>query len=131
MFSRLKDFKSITECYRVLQNITGYFRLLQSVTEYYRVFLAHLLGPISGLVWSVLVPYRGIFSPWGCPFFLKSWCPFWRPFYDERVDFIGSSGLSRLALWNLPVFEEKISFFFRRFWVTLVIRIYILKFSRF
>ena len=63
--------------------------------------------------------------------FLKSWCPFWRTFYDERVDFIGSSGLSRLALWNLPVFEEKISFFSRRFWVTLVIRIYILKFSRF
>ena len=42
--------------------------------------------------------------------FLKSWCPFWRTFYDERVDFIGSSGLSRLVLWNWPVFEEKIPF---------------------
>ena len=30
--------------------VTECFRVLQSVTEYYRVFLAHLLGPISGLV---------------------------------------------------------------------------------
>ena len=43
MFSRFQDYrvlKSITECYRVLQNIT----------EYYSVFIAHLLGPIFGLV---------------------------------------------------------------------------------
>ena len=32
--------------------VTECFRVLQSVTEYYRVFLAHLLGPISGLVLS-------------------------------------------------------------------------------
>ena len=41
---------SITEYYRVLQSITEYYRILQSITECYRVFLAHLLGPISGLV---------------------------------------------------------------------------------
>ena len=50
----------ITECYRVPQSITEYYRLLQSITEYYRVLqsiesitktnLAHLLGPIFGLV---------------------------------------------------------------------------------
>ena len=34
----------------VLQSITEYNRVLQNITEYYRVFLAHLLGPISGLV---------------------------------------------------------------------------------
>ena len=47
MFSRLQDFKSITdyyrvlqsvaECYRVLQSITEYHRVLQSITEYYSV----------------------------------------------------------------------------------------------
>ena len=42
--------QSITECCRVLQSITEYYRVLQSITEYYRVFLAHLLGPIFGLV---------------------------------------------------------------------------------
>ena len=65
MFSRLKDFKSITEYYRVLQSLTECYRVLQSITEYYRaeyyrvmqsiaqycrVFQAHLLGPIFGLV---------------------------------------------------------------------------------
>ena len=34
----------------MLQSITEYYRVLQSVTECYRVFLAHLLGPIFGLV---------------------------------------------------------------------------------
>ena len=42
MFSRFKD-------YRVLES----YRVLQYITEYYRVFLAHLLGPISGLVFSI------------------------------------------------------------------------------
>ena len=42
--------QSITEYYRSLQSITEYYRVLQSITEYYGVFLAHLLGPISGLV---------------------------------------------------------------------------------
>ena len=42
--------QSVTECYRVLQSITEYKRVLQNITEYYRVFLAHLLGPIFGLV---------------------------------------------------------------------------------
>ena len=52
--------QSITECYRVLQSVTEYYRVLQSVREYYRVlqsiiefyrvFLAHLLGPVFGLV---------------------------------------------------------------------------------
>ena len=77
MFSRLLDFKSITEYYRVLQSITQYYRVLQSITEYYRVLqsiteyyrvfqsitkyykvlqsitktnLVHLLGPNFGLV---------------------------------------------------------------------------------
>ena len=38
----------------MLQSIAEYYRVLQNVTEYYRVFLAHLLGPIFGLVnsWS-------------------------------------------------------------------------------
>ena len=40
--------QSVTECYRLLQSISN--RVLQNITEYYRVFLAHLLGPISGLV---------------------------------------------------------------------------------
>ena len=43
----------VTECYRVLQSVTECYRVLQSVTEctkYYKVFLAHLLGPIFGLV---------------------------------------------------------------------------------
>ena len=34
----------------MLQSIAEYYRVLQNVTEYYRVFLAHLLGPILGLV---------------------------------------------------------------------------------
>ena len=57
MFSRFQDYRvleSIAECYRVLQSVTEGNRVLQSVTEYYRVFLAHLLGPISGLVKSTL-----------------------------------------------------------------------------
>ena len=43
--------ESVTECYRVLQSITENSRVLQNIKEYYRVFLAHLLGPISGLVY--------------------------------------------------------------------------------
>ena len=53
--------QSVTECYRVLQSITEYFRVLQSITE---TNLAHLLGPIFGLVlcgiisfWEVLWGY--------------------------------------------------------------------------
>ena len=42
--------QSVTGCYRVLQSVRACKRVLQSVTECYRVFLAHLLGPISGLV---------------------------------------------------------------------------------
>ena len=49
--------QSVQECYRVLQSITEYYRVLQSITEYNRAFqsitktnLAHLLGPIFGLV---------------------------------------------------------------------------------
>ena len=44
----LQSEQSVTECYRLLQSISN--RVLQNITEYYRVFLAHLLGPISGLV---------------------------------------------------------------------------------
>ena len=50
----------VPECYRILQSIIEYYRVLQSFTEYYRVLkciksitrtnLAHLLGPIFGLV---------------------------------------------------------------------------------
>ena len=50
--------QSVTECYRLLQSISN--RVLQNITEYYRVFLAHLLGPISGLVFGcvgVVVPF--------------------------------------------------------------------------
>ena len=84
MFSRFQDYKVlesiaecyrvlqiVTECYRVLQSITEYCRVLQSIaeycrvlqsiTEYYKVLqciiktnLAHLLGPIFGLVLIVL-----------------------------------------------------------------------------
>ena len=50
--------QNISEYYRVLQNITEYYRVLQSITEYYKVLqsitktnLAHLLGPIFGLVY--------------------------------------------------------------------------------
>ena len=43
--------QSVTDCYRVLQSVTECYRLLQSITEYYRVILAHLLGPIFGLVY--------------------------------------------------------------------------------
>ena len=46
--------QSVTECNRVLQSIAECYRLLQSITEYYRVFLAHLLGPIFGLIWYIL-----------------------------------------------------------------------------
>ena len=45
-----KLLQSVTECYTVLQSVTEYNRVLQNITEYYRVFLAHLFGPISGLV---------------------------------------------------------------------------------
>ena len=34
----------------MLQSITECYRVLQSVTKYHRVLVAHLLGPISGLV---------------------------------------------------------------------------------
>ena len=49
-YSRVLE--SVTECYRVLQSITENSRVLQNIKEYYRVFLAHLLGPISGLVYT-------------------------------------------------------------------------------
>ena len=42
--------QSVIEYYRVLQSIAKYYRVLQKIAEYYRVFLAHLLGPIFGLV---------------------------------------------------------------------------------
>ena len=42
--------QSVIEYYRVLQSIAEYYRVLQNITEYYRVFLAHLIGPIFGLV---------------------------------------------------------------------------------
>ena len=55
--SRLKSIRkyqralmSVTEYNRVLQSVAECCRVLQSVTECYRVFLAHLLGPIFGLV---------------------------------------------------------------------------------
>ena len=35
----------------MLQSVTEYYRVLQNITEYYRMFLAHLLGPIFGLVY--------------------------------------------------------------------------------
>ena len=45
--------QSVTECHKVLQSVTKSYRVLQSVREYYRVFLAHLLGPIFGLVYHL------------------------------------------------------------------------------
>ena len=62
MFSRFQDkrvLESSTECYRVLQIITEYKRVLQNITECYSVFLAHLLGPIFGLVLSEIVTLQG------------------------------------------------------------------------
>ena len=53
--------ESVTECYRVLQSITENSRVLQNIKEYYRVFLAHLLGPISGLVLMMMVINRVMF----------------------------------------------------------------------
>ena len=54
--------QSATECYRVLQSVTEYNGALQSIREYYKVLqsiiktnLAHLLGPIFGLVAVELV----------------------------------------------------------------------------
>ena len=48
---------SATECYRELKSVTKRYKVLQGVTEYCRVLqsitktnLAHLLGPIFGLV---------------------------------------------------------------------------------
>ena len=38
----------------MLQSITEYNRVLRNIREYYRVFLAHLLGPIFGLVFGNL-----------------------------------------------------------------------------
>ena len=37
MFSKLQDFKSIKDYYRVLQSLTESYGVLQSITEYYRV----------------------------------------------------------------------------------------------
>ena len=53
--------QSVIEYYRVLQSIAEYYRVLQNVTEYYRVFLAHLLGPIFGLV-LLIVWLKGLSS---------------------------------------------------------------------
>ena len=53
----IKEYYRILQIIRVLQGITEYQRVLQSITEHYRVLqsikktnLAHLLGPIFGLV---------------------------------------------------------------------------------
>ena len=42
--------ESVTECYRVLQSVTEDYRVLQCITKYYKANLAHLLGPIFGLI---------------------------------------------------------------------------------
>ena len=42
--------QSVTECDRVFQSISEYYKVIESVAEYYEVFLAHLLGPIFGLI---------------------------------------------------------------------------------
>ena len=46
----------------MLQSIAKYFRALQNIIEYYRVFLAHLLGPIFGLVYIFVSVFIG-FAP--------------------------------------------------------------------
>ena len=50
--------QSVTKCYRVLQSVAECYRVLQSVTKCYRVLqsinLAHLLGPIFGLVLCIV-----------------------------------------------------------------------------
>ena len=51
--------QSSTEYYRVLQNVTDCYRLKQSIAEYYRVFLAHLLGPIFGLIYQMVMEKHG------------------------------------------------------------------------
>ena len=61
--------QSVTECYRVLQSVTECYRVLQSATECYRVEqsftetnLAHLLGPIFGLVSACLADLQARFD---------------------------------------------------------------------
>ena len=54
--------QSVIEYYRVLQSIAKYYRVLQNIREYYRVFLAHLLGPIFGLVYIFVSVFIG-FAP--------------------------------------------------------------------
>ena len=46
----------------MVHSITEYYRVLQSIAEYYRVFLAHLLGPIFGLVYIFVSVFIG-FAP--------------------------------------------------------------------
>ena len=57
--------QSVSEYCRVLQSIREYCRVLQSIADYYRFLqsitttktnLAHLLGPIFGLVWFEMSP---------------------------------------------------------------------------
>ena len=62
-----KVLQSVTGCYRVLQNVTECNRMLLIVTECYRVLqsntktnLAHLLGPIFGLVNVVPLNFRRV-----------------------------------------------------------------------
>ena len=46
--------QSVIEYYRVLQSIAKYYRVLQNIIEYYRVYLAHLLAPLSWLVFHMV-----------------------------------------------------------------------------
>ena len=54
--------QGVIEYYRVLQSIAKYYRVLQNIREYYRVFLAHLLGPIFGLVF--VRKLHNVFDKW-------------------------------------------------------------------
>ena len=53
--------QSVTECYRVLESVTECYRLLQSIKEYYRIF-THLLGPISGLVFIIMLIFTNRYN---------------------------------------------------------------------
>ena len=68
----LRVLQSVIECYRMLQSVTECYSMLQSVTECYRVFLAHLLGPISGLVILVELLLAFIFDLYSlCTIFVQ------------------------------------------------------------
>ena len=100
--------QSSIEYNRVLQSFAEYYRLLQNITEYYRVFLAHLRGPIFGLVLCCqslfflnlndmslvcedLTQARGIYMPNHCYIVLQKYKTYngLRDYFPEKSDHEG------------------------------------------